>query len=166
MLGLWAEENKKFTIFGHDDHSLPDIRIPSVYNYGHTRYAVGPTTMAILRTAGRKPTSSEFVRSIALKAFPGTEEAVSLQAFGYMKMTPKGPVIIDARKPGWIGSLVDDASSGIAYSARVAKLQLKYLWLRLRELLGADVKVTDMEEVANELRKTSQKSRHGARPSK
>ena len=166
MLGLWAEDNKKFTIFGHDDHSLPGIGTPCAYGYGHTCYMVGPTVMAMLRAAGRKPTSSEFVQSIALKAFPGTEEAVSLRAFGYVKMTPKGPVILDARRQAWLGSLVDDVSSFITYSAHAAKLQLEYMWLRLRKLLGADVKVADLDEVAKELRKNRQKSRHGAKPSK
>jgi len=166
MLGLWAEENQRFSVFGHDDHSLPGIGTPCAYGYGHTCYMVGPTTMAMLRAAGRKPTSSEFVQSIALKMFPGTAEEVSLRAFGYMKMTPKGPVIIKSRKQAWLGEIIGDASSFIAYSAHVAKLQLKYLWLRFRKLLGANMKVTDLDEVANEIRKASQKHRYGARPSK
>jgi hypothetical protein len=166
VIGLWAEENGKFTIFGHDDHSLPDIGKPCVYSYGHSRYTLGPMAMKKLQDENRKPTTSEFVRSISSKKFPGIDEDehISLHAFAYAKMTPKGPMVFESRQPHGIESVMESVSDFVAYGLNVAKPQLEYLWLRLKSLFGADVKVSDLDGVLSELHKARQKCRNGAKP--
>lgn len=144
LIGKIMKKAGKWTVYGHDDHYVPDIDKNHVglYGQGHTDYVLTQNTFQKLVFKGRKPTSREFVQSCATGKFSDGED-VSLEAVAYARMTEKGPEVVDERKPSFFGRILEKIEVAPAYYGRIVMLQLKY-WL-------ADKK--QKEEFAKELEK-------------
>ena len=149
LMGKMAEEGGKHSIYGQDDHLLRDIGPDciSLYNQGHTRLVVPEQAFGYLKGQGRKITSEEFVHLLIRGTLEITNEATVLRAIAFANSTGDGPDIVEARKDGAVGKVLEKIRS-LPYYANVVKLTIQHLYAK--NVLKDEKKI---EEIAKELEK-------------
>ncbi|MEM2974023.1 MAG: hypothetical protein QW112_00120, partial [Candidatus Micrarchaeia archaeon] len=149
LMGRMAEKGGKHSIYGQDDHLLYDIspKCTSPYNQGHTKLTIPEQAFSILRSAGRKITSEEFVHSMTKGTLKVSDEAVVMRSVAFAKMTEKGPDIVEPRKDTTLQKLVGKVKS-VPYYTNVAKLTLQHWYAK--HVLKDESRI---REIAKELEK-------------